>query len=60
MVAAAVMLRWRLRIGPGEVAVAVDIVRGGEELSGGARRRKVRVRVRENFGGGHIFIGRGS
>ena len=60
LVAAAVMLWWRLRIGPDEVAVVVDIVRRGEELSGSARMRNNRVRLRENFGGGHIFIGRGS
>ena len=59
MVAAEVMLRWRLRIGPVEVAVAVDTSGGGTDMSGYGRRKKLGFHLRFS-GGEHLYIGRGS
>jgi len=60
LVRAAEEATWRLRIGPGEVAAAADIVRRGGEVSGGAKRTKLGFGLREKIRESHIFIGRGS
>ena len=52
-------LRCRSLIDPGDVAAAVDTSGGETDISGCGRRKMARVSS-ANFGGGGVYIGRGS
>ena len=53
-------LTWHPLVGRGDVAGSGGHVRRGVDTSGGAEGVGSRVSSARNFGGGHVFIGRGS